>query len=81
MHIHGAHNIQFAALVPTQFTQQSLAARKVAAEVRRRLTSLAPNESDAVAHVDAYTPDDRGRRQNPQPDEESFRSAFVSIDA
>jgi len=81
MHIHGAHNTQFATLVPTQSVQQSTAARKAAPEVRRKLTSIASAESDAVAHVDAYTPGDRGHRQDPQHDEEPFRSVFVSIDA
>lgn len=79
MHIHGAHNIQFAALVPTQATQQATAARKAAAEVRRKLAGAASSAgAGSVSHIDAYTPGDRGR-QHPPRDEDSFRKILVSI--
>jgi hypothetical protein len=79
MHIHGAHNVQFAALVPTQSAQQAIAARKAAAEVRRKLASFSfAASADSVSEVDAYTPDERRRQDQPQ-DEEAFRNIFVSI--
>jgi hypothetical protein len=81
MHVHGAHNIQSTALVPTQSTQQAIAARKAAAEVRRKLAGAASSVyAGSVSPVDAYTPGDRPRQQPPQ-DEDSFRKILVSIQA
>jgi predicted aconitase len=80
MHIHGSHNIQLAALVPTQSAQQASAARKAAAEVRRKLAALASTAgAGAISHIDAYTPGDRRRRDPPPQEEDSFRKVLVSI--
>jgi len=76
MHIHGAHSIQSAALVPTQSAQQASAARKAAAETRRKLASFAAT-AGAVSRVDAYTPGER--RHNPPQDEGTFRDLLVSM--
>jgi hypothetical protein len=79
MHIHGTHNVQFAALVPTQSVQQANAARKSAAEVRRKLTGIASSGGEgSVSSIDAYTPGDR-RPQDPPQDQDSFRKVLVSI--
>lgn len=79
MHIHGISGSQLAALAPAQSAQQAMAARKAAAEARRKLAGFASAAgADAVGYVEAYTPGDRGRRHNPQ-EQESFRSVFVSI--
>ena len=78
MHIHGAHNSQFAALVPTESAQQAGAARKAAAEVRRRLSSFAAaSETGAISRVAAYMPGERG--QDPPQGEDAFRKMLVSI--
>jgi hypothetical protein len=80
MHIHSAMSNQMLALIPTQGTQQSIAAKKAAVEVRRKLTNYAAaGNADAVSHVDAYAPGDHGRRKDPPQEEESFRDVFVSI--
>jgi hypothetical protein len=70
-------------MAPPQATQQTVAARRAAAEVRRKLTAFAntDGEGDAVSRVAAYTQGERGRRQNPEQDEEAFRNVFVSIRA
>jgi len=79
MHIHGAHNIQSAALIPTQSTQQAIAATKAAAEVRRKLAGIASSAgAGSVSSIDAYTPGDR-RRQGSAPDEDTFREILVSV--
>jgi hypothetical protein len=79
MHIHGTHNVQFAALVPTQSAQQAIATRKAAAEVRRKLAGIASSGgAGSVSSIDAYTPGDR-RRQDPPQDEDNFRKVLVSI--
>jgi hypothetical protein len=78
MHIHGAHNGPFAALVPTQSAQQASAARKAAAEVRRKLSSCAAtSDPGAISCADAYTPSER--RQDPPQDEDTFRRILVSV--
>jgi len=81
MHIHGnSLNSQSIALGPTQGTQQAIAARKAAAEVRRKLTSLATiGEDDVVNRAEARSDSNPDRRQNPQQqDELPFRSVFFS---
>jgi|HubBroStandDraft_5_1064220.scaffolds.fasta_scaffold1217972_1 hypothetical protein len=80
MHIHGnSLNSQSIVLGPTQGTQQTMAARKAAAEVRRKLTSFAATEDDeVVSRVEARSDSNPDRRQNPQQDETPFRSVFFS---
>lgn len=80
MHLHGVSSSQLAALVPTQSVQQAAAARRTAAEVRRKLSSCATaGDPYAVARVDGYTPGDRGGRQYPPQDEDAFRNILVAI--
>jgi hypothetical protein len=82
MHIHGASSLQYAALVSTQGAQQAQAARRAAADVRRKLTSFAASGGeDAVAHVGAYAQDGRGRKQKQPQGEEAFRNVFISFNA
>jgi hypothetical protein len=80
MHVHGISSSQVAGLIPTQVARQALAARRSAAEVRRKLSNVAVAGSPyAVARVDGYTPGDRGGRQNPPQDEDTFRNILTSI--
>jgi hypothetical protein len=84
MHIHAAPmSSQAMSLAPTQATQQTIEARRAAAEVRRKLTNLAANDGEEKPYrVEARGESDPNRRQqNPQHDEEAFRSIFVSISA
>jgi hypothetical protein len=79
MHVHGASYSQFAAPIPAQSVQQAMAARRAAAEVRRKLSRVAlAAGADGVSRVDSYTPGD-GRRRDPQHDPDAFRKVFVSI--
>jgi hypothetical protein len=80
MHIHGnSLNSQLIALGATQGTQQAMAARKAAAEVRRKLTTFAATEEDeVVSRAEARSGSNPDRRQNPQQDETQFRSVFFS---
>ncbi len=82
MHIHGSLNNQITPLGATQASQQAMATRRAAAEVRRQLTSFASEEDgDLVTRVDARQEADPDRKKQPQPDEEEFRSIYVSISA
>ncbi len=80
MHIHSSLNSQIMSLGATQASQQALATRRAAAEVRHKLTSFAVDEDgDVVSRVDARQESDPDHRKNPQPEEEEFRSIFVSV--
>jgi hypothetical protein len=80
MHIHGTPNNQIMSLAPTQASQQAMATRRAAAEVRRKLTSFASDEDgDLVTSVDARQEADPDRRKKQQPDEEEFRSIYFSV--
>jgi hypothetical protein len=82
MHIHGSQPINQAMSVPTQATQQAMAAKRADAEVRRKLSGITANDDEEYSlRVEARGEADPDRRQNPQPDEESFRSIFVSVSA
>jgi hypothetical protein len=82
MHIHGNLNNQIMSLGATQASQQAMATRRAAAEVRRRLTGFASDEdSDLVTRVDARQEADPDRKKGPQPDDEEFRSIYVSVSA
>ena len=83
MHIHGANRLQYAAMLPTQATQQTQAERRAAAVVRRRLTALSAGqgEDDAVIRLDAYAEGERNSQQERPPDEEAFRNILVSFNA
>jgi hypothetical protein len=81
MHIHANPlNSQISALGVTQRTQEAVAVRKAAAEVRRKLSSSAATEDDeAVYRVDPRSDANPGRRRNQQQQEETpFRSVFFS---
>ncbi len=80
MHIHSNTNSTQMMVGLTQSAQQTMAAKKAAAEVRRKLTGFAATEDDeAISRVNPYTEPNPDRRQNPQQEEESFRSVFFSI--
>jgi hypothetical protein len=80
MHIHSSPNTQIMSLGATQASQQAMATRRAAAEVRRKLTSFAADQDgDIVSGVDTQQETDPERRKNPQPDEEEFRSRFFSV--
>jgi hypothetical protein len=80
MHIHSSPNPQIMSHGATQASQQAMAARRAAAEVRRKLTSFSADEDgDVVSRVDTKQETDPERKKNPQPDEEDFRSVFFSI--
>jgi hypothetical protein len=80
MHIHSSPNTQLMSLGATQASQQAMATRRAAAEVRRKLTSFAADEDgDIVSRVDSQQEADPERRKNQQPDEEEFRSIFFSV--
>jgi hypothetical protein len=71
--------------VATQSAQQVSAARKAAAEVRQKLNSVSAGAgahpgagSDSDSNSDASN---RGRRRDRPPDQDAFRSVFVSVDA
>lgn len=82
MHIHSSLNNQIMSLGPTQASQQAVATRRAAAEVRRQLTGFASDEDgDLVTRVDARQEADPDRQKRPQPDEEEFRSIYVSVSA
>jgi hypothetical protein len=82
MHIHSSPINNQLAFSPTQGAQQTMAARKAAAEVRRKLTSFAfSEEEDVVSRVDARAEADPNRRRSPQHDDEPFRSVFFSVSA
>jgi hypothetical protein len=82
MHIHASAGAQMTAIGQTQHTQQTMAARRAAAEVRKKLSGFAATEdSETVSRVDARAEADPDRRQKPQQDEESFRSVFFSVSA
>jgi len=77
MHIHG--NSLNSQLIALGATQQAMAARKAAAEVRRKLTTFAATEEDeVVSRAEARSGSNPDRRQNPQQDETQFRSVFFS---
>jgi hypothetical protein len=80
MHIHSTPNTQIMSLGATQASQQAMATRRTAAEVRRKLTSFAADEDgDVVSRVDTKQETDPDRRKKQQPDDEEFRSVFFSI--
>jgi hypothetical protein len=82
MHIHGNLNTQVMSLGATQASQQAMATRRAAAEVRRQLTSFASDEDgDLVTRVDTRQEADPDRKKGPQPDDEEFRSIYVSVSA
>lgn len=74
MHIHGMTCGQVSALVPTQAAQQTIAAKRAAAETRRKLLSYA-----ALTRVDGYVPGDRSGRRDPPEDQDAFRKILVSM--
>jgi hypothetical protein len=81
MHIHSSPSTsQMMSLGSTQSAQQATAARKAAAEVRRKLTSFAAaEEGEAVSRTEAHPDADPDRRPKPQQqDEAQFRSVFFS---
>jgi hypothetical protein len=79
MHIH-SNPVSQLALASTQSTLQTQEARKAAATVRRKLSSLAASEDgDLISRIEAQAEPDPQRRRNPQQDEEAFRSVFFSI--
>jgi hypothetical protein len=79
MHIHSTQNSQIMSLGATQASQQAMATRRAAAEVRRKLTSLAADDDgDIVSRVDTRQDADPDRRKNSQPDDEEFRSIYFS---
>jgi hypothetical protein len=80
MHIHNNPlSSQMMALGYTQRTQEAMAVRKTAADVRRKLTSFAAtNDDEAVSRVDPRSDTDPDRRRNQQQEEVSFRSVFFS---
>ena len=65
-------------LVPAQSVQEAIAARKAAAEVRRRLAGFAAGK-DAISGVDAYMPGERRRGDEAPVDEDAFRRLLVSF--
>ena len=85
MHIHSSplnNQLALRPLSPTQGAQQTMAARKAAAEVRRKATSFAySEEGEVVSRVDARAEADPNRRRSPQHDGEPFRSVFFSASA
>ena len=83
MHIHSTPLNNQMAIGPTQGAQQAMETRKAGAEVRRKLTSLgsAAAEEETVCRVDARAEADPNRKQNPQRDDEPFRSVFFSASA
>ncbi len=82
MHIRSSPLNNQLAFSPTESAQQTMAARKAAAEVRRKLTSFTySEEEDAVSRVDARSEADPNRRRSPQHDDEPFRSVFFSASA
>jgi hypothetical protein len=82
MHIHTTPGNQIMSLGATQATQQAMATRRAAAEVRRKLTSFSADEDgDLISRVDARPESDPDRPKRQQPDEEEFRSVFVSVSA
>jgi hypothetical protein len=82
MHIHTSLNNQIMSLGATQASQQAAATRRAAAEVRRQLTSFASDEDgDLVTRVDTRQEADPDRPKRSQPDEEEFRSIYVSVSA
>jgi hypothetical protein len=80
MHIHSNPlSSQMMALGSTQRSQEAMAVRKAAAEVRRKLTTFAAADDDeAVSRVDPRSDADPDRRRNQQQEEASFRSVFFS---
>ena len=80
MHIHNSPlSSQMMALGSTQRSQEAMAARKAAADVRRKLTSFAAtNDDEAVSRVGPRSDTDPDRRRNQQQEEVSFRSVFFS---
>jgi hypothetical protein len=80
MHIHSTPNTQINSLAGTQASQQASAAKRAAADVRRKLASFASDQDgDIVSRVDSRQEADPNRRKNQQPDEEEFRSIFFSV--
>jgi len=79
MHIH-SNPVGQLAQGSTQSTMRAQEARKAAAAVRRRLSSLAVSEDgDPISRVEAHADADPQHKKNPQHDEEAFRSIFFSI--
>jgi hypothetical protein len=83
MHVHSTSaSNPMMALGLTQSAQQATAARKAAAEVRRKLTGFAATEDGEItSRVESRSEADPDRRQRQQNDEESFRSVFFSASA
>lgn len=80
MHIHSTANTQISSLAATQASQQASAAKRAAADVRRKLASFAADQDgDIVSRVDSRQEADPERRKNQQPDQEEFRSVFFSV--
>jgi hypothetical protein len=83
MHIHSNPISSQMLANATQGTQQAAAARREAMAVRKKLTDFAAatDDSEDVSRV-AYDPSaDSGSRQNqnPQSEEESFKSIYFSL--
>ena len=80
MHIHSNPGSQMMVGL-TQSAQQTMAAKRAAAEVRKKLSGHAAMEDgETVSRVDARAEGDPDRRRkSSQEEEESFRSVFFSI--
>jgi hypothetical protein len=82
MHIHGSpltNQMALGSAGATQGAQQTMAARRAAAEVRGKLTSFAASEGDeVVSRVNPRAEADPNRRPPPQQDDEPFRSVYFS---
>ena len=79
MHIHSNPlSSQMMAIGSTQRSQEAMAVRKTAAEVRRKLTAFAAADDEAASRVDPRSDADPDRRRNQQQEEASFRSVFFS---
>lgn len=80
MHIHGNINASQMPLNATQGTMRAAEARQAALAVKRKLTDFAATDSDIVSQVDTSPQSGSNPRQKKsQPDEENFRSQFVSF--
>jgi hypothetical protein len=83
MHIHSSPISSQMLANATQGTQQAAAARREAMAVRKKLTDFAAvaDDSEDVSRI-TYDPSaDSGSRQkqNPQSEEESFKSIYFSL--
>jgi hypothetical protein len=78
MHIHSSHmSPQMMGLAASQSTQRAAETRKAAAAVRRKLSLIAGSaEFDRLQEVDAGSDSPDGSRQEPQPEEDSFKHFF-----